>query len=180
MIILLAVLANLFPSLGAGATLWDNSIASAAMYRSPPAALYSSIKIDLEVRETETAGQRRVVIDVNYRNVSKSRACLERWLALDPPELTLALLRVTRPDGSFVPYVGVHVNRRSVSERDYLCLRPEESRSVANVDVTSMYAWPQWPEKLRVRVEGFTMANRRLEVIRSSDRELDYHPNRLR
>jgi len=136
----------------------------------------SQIVVDIRVRQADVGGRRHIFVDFEFSNTGPTEARLERWLALDPPLVTLALLRINRTDRSPVRYIGRHINRRAPKSENYLWLRPGASRVVNDVDITSAYDWPAKAEKLTIWYEAFSLGHGDLELVQSASRELDYAP----
>ena len=84
----------------------------------------SDIVVDIEVRQVSDAAGTHVLVTFTFTNRGPARERLERWLALDPADLTLPVLRVTTADGSAIRYVGRHVYRRAPTKGDFLSLAP--------------------------------------------------------
>src|SRR5262249_19157999 len=94
----------------------------------------SDISVDIKVRQTDVNGERRIFVDFELKNAGSTERRLERWLALDPPVVTLALLRIERSDGSRIAFIGRRMSRRIPQRADYVHLRSGESRVVKDVD----------------------------------------------
>src|SRR4051812_27884382 len=68
----------------------------------------SALAVAIAVRAASVEGAGRILVDVVIENPTSADERLERWLALEPPKVTTALLRISRADGSPVRYIGRH------------------------------------------------------------------------
>ena len=96
----------------------------------------SALTVAITVRPASIEGQGHILVDFEFKNPTSSDERLEKWLALEPPEVTIALLRISRADGSPVRYIGEHINRRHIGAASYLRIPARGSRVVKAVDVT--------------------------------------------
>ena len=149
---------------------WNDGAREAANMKLSP------IAVQIQVRQAIVDGRRRVLVDFEFKNTTKTDEQLEKWLALDPPIVEIALLRIERADGSPIPYIGRHINRGGVGKEGYLVLPAGASRVVRSVDVTAVYDWPATPQVLTLRYEAFSAAHGELRVLKSTDQRLDYVP----
>jgi hypothetical protein len=147
----------------------DRAREAAHMKRSP-------ITVKIQVRQRMVEGQRRVLVDFEFKNPTKGDEELEKWLALDPPLVEIALLQIEKADGSPIPYVGRHINRGGVGKEGYLRLSSGASRVVRGVDVTAVYDWPATPQRLTVRYDALSIAHGGLRILSSTGQQLDYVP----
>jgi hypothetical protein len=153
-------------------------IAGAAPVEDPVANFKpSALTVAITVHEASVEGRRRILVDFEFKNPTSKDEHLERWLALEPREITLALLRILMPDGSPIPYIGRHFNRgHHIGVESYLRIAAGGTRVVRDVDATAVYDWPPTPQRLTVRYEAFTMSHGTLRLLRSSNQSLDYVP----
>ncbi len=136
----------------------------------------SDIEVRINVRQAGGREKKHVLVDFEFKNHSRVKKRLEKWLALDPPVVTDALLQVKKVDGSPIKYIGRHYNRSGATKDEYLSLAPGQSRIVRDVDVTAVYDWPPDAQKLMISYEAFSFGQKIMEVVQSPTHELDYVP----
>jgi hypothetical protein len=154
------------------------SIAGAAEAEDPFANFKPSpLTVAITVCEAGSAGQRRILVDFDFKNPTRREERLEKWLALHPNEVTVALLHVSRSDGTRIPYIGRHINRgHRIGAASYLRIPAKGTRVVKDVDVTTVYDWPKAPQTLTISYEAITTAHGALQLLRSGSQSLDYFP----
>jgi hypothetical protein len=140
------------------------------------AAKRSGIAISISVKQKMLEQRLRVLVSFEFKNTSKKKERLESWLALEPAEVTLAVLRVLGKNGEAVRYIGDHVHRMEPTPSDFLVLEPGQSRLVSDVDVTDCYYWPETAQRLTIWFEAYSASHRRLELLESDRVEFDYQP----
>lgn len=136
----------------------------------------SDIQVEIQVRQVTMGNERRVLVDFEFRNPTDTKKDIEKWLALEPPVVEIALLRITKADGSAIRYVGEHINRGGIGKEGYLHLAAGASRRVEGVDVTNAYAWPETAQDVIVRYEALSAGQGDLRVLKSKDHKLEYVP----
>lgn len=136
----------------------------------------SGIAVSISVEQKLLEQRLRVLVSFRFENMTKESQRLEKWLALQPAEVTLAVLRVLDSKRGAIRYIGPHVHRMEPTAEDFLVLRPGESRSVPDVDVTDRYAWPGEAQKITIWFEALSYSRRKLELLQSKRIEFDYRP----
>ena len=135
----------------------------------------SPIAVHLAIHQSSRADGGRIYVDVDFRNTSSAPQRLEKWLALEPPEVNGALLLIRRSDGTQIKYTGRHVHRNGPRKQDYVTFRPGETRVVKDVDVTDAFGWPRTPETITVAYWAMSF-DRELTLLRSPAMDLRYVP----
>ena len=136
----------------------------------------SAIAVSLRIQQKVVEQRLRVLVSFEFKNTSRKAVRLERWLALQPPGVPPAVLRVLGGNGHPIGYLGPFIHRSEPRRADFLVFKPGQSRLVSDVDVTDHYNWPPEAQRMTVKYEVYSIGERDFELVESDSVELDYQP----
>jgi hypothetical protein len=148
--------------------------ASVGAWSSPAAADGSPVTISIRPRVVAAkGGLRRVVVDVDVKNRGPRKVLID-------PDGAFACggwqpdIRMDRPDGTDVPYIGPEVQLPEPPKKEEL--GPGAQLSIRGLDITELFYYPKEPIRLAVHYSLVVVDGNNASQVQASPAKLDYKP----